>query len=232
MIRFHGFQPHDFHTSVRGSHWRHRRALGGQLRQRLRRMFGHRYQTWGLPGTNTMHIARRRVYRFPPGPDFVRLFISAGPHFLRWGIQMPMGGPGWQRFVQAMQRLPMLTWCLHLFAAHGMELSDLADDRGGVLGGCWRFEKDELIWRQGCAIPRTALAAEIGTMLRQIGDRPRAQLALYIATTPADAISWQEDAIEYVLPGLAALVPLYEWWIEQGRAPSADRVDAQGIDQT
>lgn len=232
MISFYGFQPHDFHTAVRGSHWRHRRALGGQLRLRLRRIFGHRYQTWGLPGANTLHIARRRVYQFPPVSGLPCLFASASPQHLRWGIQFPAQGASWEKFVRALQRPPLLTWCLHQFEAHGMILTDLADDRGGALGGCWRFENGELTWREACTIPRTALTAEIANRLTHITPEPHTVLTLHTATTPEDVIGWGADAVEYLLPGLSALVPLYEWWVQSTDAPSTDVVEDEGIDQT
>ena len=86
MTTFSGFRQEDFSTDVRGTHWRNRRALGGDLRNRLRRIYGQRYQTWGLPGSNTIHVARRSEYTFPPVAAQTVLFISAGTEFLRVGF--------------------------------------------------------------------------------------------------------------------------------------------------
>ncbi len=66
--------------------------LGGDLRNRLRRIYGQRYQTWGLPGSNTIHVARRSEYTFPPVEAQTVLFISAGTEFLRWGFSLPTAG--------------------------------------------------------------------------------------------------------------------------------------------
>lgn len=214
MAHFNGFQPHDFHIAVRGSHWRHRRALGGQLRLRLRRIFGLRYQTWGLPGVNTLHIARRSAYRFPPPSRQPCLFVTATPDQLRWGIQLPAQGPAWQRLTEALQRPPLLTWCLSVLEAHGFMLTDLADNRGGVWGGCWRYEKGELTWREACAIPRSTLPNEIAYRFSHIATNEKTLFAMYSAVAKAEAIAWGEDAAEFLAPSLAALIPLYEWWVQ------------------
>ncbi len=221
MIRFPGFQPHDFQSTVKGSHWRHRGALGGQVRLHLRRIFGRRYQSWGLPGTNMLHIARRKAYRFPPSESVPRLFIQATNEALRWGIALPLQHPSWSDFVQHMQALPMLTYVLYLMEGYGLRLSDLADEKGGVIGGCWHFDKGELTWRQGCVIPRSALPGEIGVALEQIKPRPHTNIALYRQCAADEAIQWRAGAVDYVAPVLAALVPLYEWWVEQTPAPQA-----------
>lgn len=214
MASFRGFQPHDFNTTVRGSHWRHRRALGGQLRIRLRRIFGLRYQTWGLPGVNSVHIARRSTYQFPPHHPQPCLFITATPIELRWGVQLPAQGPVWQRFIELLQHPPFLTWCLFALEAYGFILTDLADARGGVWGGCWRYEKGELTWREACIIPRAALPREIPYRLSQNTPSESTLLSLYAVVSQEDAIGWGEDAVEFLAPSLAALIPLYEWWVQ------------------
>lgn len=211
MSSFTGFQPHDFSTSVRGTHWRHRGALGGDLRKRLRRIYGRRYQTWGLPGANTIQIARRAAYQFPPHQAQTALFIAAAPEYLRWGFSLPTGGSHWSGFLHQLQHnaaaLPLL---LYLLESLGLTLTDITDASGGALGGCWRYENDELIWREACSLPRPALPSDIPFRLDDLAVNEVYPLTLFIEVDPETAMAWGADAANRLAPVLIALVPLYE----------------------
>ena len=103
MTSFDGFQVNDFSTAIRGTQWRNRRALGGDLSLGLRRIYGRRYQTWGLPGSNTLHIARRSEYRFRSNQSQASLFVSLSPEYLRWGFNLPSSGDHGQRLIEGLQ---------------------------------------------------------------------------------------------------------------------------------
>jgi len=217
MAAFSGFQPHDFDTDVSGTHWRHRQALGAGLRRRLRWIFGQRYQTWGQPGVNLLHIARRAVYTFPGHRPQPCLFVQAGPEQLGWGLAIPAGDdPGWPLFLARLdaggETLPHL---LYLLRVYGLTLTDLSGANGGTLGGCWRYEGDELVWQEACSLSRPALPPDISYRLADSAGV--AVLSLYAAATPAAAIAWGEQAAAQVLPVLIALIPFYELCVTLGK---------------
>ncbi|RME80980.1 MAG: hypothetical protein D6775_14805 [Caldilineae bacterium] len=211
MPAFSGFHAHDFGTQVRGTHWRHRGALGGQICKALRRWYGDRYQSWGVPGSNLLHIARRVHYRFPPDGLHMALFVAASPSALRWGAWLPCRGPHWQAFCRRLEHdavtVPLLLYLLHAF---DLTLTDLSDERGGALGGCWRYEGGELTWREACSLPRPALPEEIGFRLADLGSHDDASLSLYAQVMPQTALAWGDGTARQLLAVLAALVPFYE----------------------
>jgi len=211
MDSFIGFQEKDFSTTVRGTHWRHRRALGGELRRGLRQVFGRHYETWGVPGVNCIHIARRAEYKFPPISTQAHLFVSAQPTALQWGLKIPAGGEHWQRFRFRLNHDPAaLTSVVHLLSVYPLTLTDMASSLGGALGGCWRFEKGILTWREACTLPSASILNDIPFRISDLPADAPVELALYTETTPEKAIAWGEDAPERLLPILLALIPLYE----------------------
>ena len=211
MAAFQGFQDKDFRVSVRGTHWRHRRALGGALRKGLRQVFGKHYETWGVPGSNTLHIARRSAYRFPPRGNQAHLFVTASPTELRWGLSIPGGGDHWQRFRYRLNHDPAtLATLIHLLSVYPLTLTDITTNLGGALGGCWRFENNELTWLEACTLPSASILNDIPFRLAALPDDTSVHLALYTTTSPEKAIAWRESAPDRLLPILLALVPLYE----------------------
>lgn len=212
MTHFGGFQAHDFDTAVRGTHWRHRKALGADLRLQLRRIYGRRYQTWGLPGANVLHIARRAAYHFPPKNAPACLFVSAGEEHLRWGLQFAVESEPWRGFVGRLQQdsetLPHL---LYLLSAHGLQLGDPEHNDGGMLGGCWQYEKGELTWREAGFLARPVLAHDIPYRLEELTERGTlAALSLFAQIEPEEAMLWGPTAADHLIPALSALIPLYE----------------------
>jgi len=210
MTTFSGFRQENFSTDVRGTHWRNRRALGGELRNRLRRIYGQRYQTWGLPGSNTIHIARRSEYSFPPVTTQTVLFISAGPEFLRWGFSLPAGGSHWLKFRSSLHEGVAMPLLLSLMHAHRLTFTDLSDAFGGVLGGCWRFEQRELVWREACSLPRPAVPYDIVYRLDDLPHDKVSALSLFVEVDASTALSWENESVHHLLPLISDLIPLYE----------------------
>ena len=211
MHSFAGFQEKDFTDAVRGTHWRHRRALGGGLRRGLRQVYGRHYETWGTPGKNSIHIARRAEYRFPPTKTQAHLFVWARPTALSWGLLIPSGGVHWQRFKFRLNHDPAtLTMLVHLLSVYPLTLTDTASSLGGALGGCWRFEKSILTWREACTLPSASILNDIPFRIADLPDQSGVNLALTMEVTPEKAIAWGETAAERLLPILLALIPLYE----------------------
>ena len=210
MTSFSGFRQEDFSIDVRGTHWRNRRTLGGELRIRLRRIYGRRYQTWGLPGSNTIHIARRAAYKFSSSKPQAVLFISASPDLLRWGFSLPSVGSHWLNFRASLQHGVAMPLLLSLLHTHRLTFTDASDSVGGILGGCWRFEQRELVWREACSLSRPAVPYD---MIYRLDDLPldsERPLSLFVDVDPATAISWEDNAIDHLAPLLADLIPLYE----------------------
>lgn len=212
MKHFSGFQAHDFDTAVRGTHWRNRRALGADLRLGLRRIYGRRYQTWGLPGSNVMHIARRAVYTFPPHTTPTCLFVGAGEEHLRWGMQFAVESEQWRGFVGRLQQdsetLPHL---LYLLNAHGLQLGDPDHSDGGFLGGSWQYEQGELTWREGGFLTRPVLPHDIPYRLEELTEGGTlTTLSLFTQAEPSEAMLWGPTTADHLLPALSALIPLYE----------------------
>ncbi len=211
MAAFPGFRDIDFNTMVRGTHWRHRRALGGELRKGLRKVYGRHYETWGIPGVNALHIARRAVYQFPPKRPQAHLFVSAQPTTLQWGLLIPGGGDHWRRFRFRLNHDPAaLTMLVHLLSVYPLTLTDVQSSLGGALGGCWRFEQDELTWMEACTLPSASILNDIPFRIAALANDSAVKLALYTETSPEKAIAWGASASERLLPILLALVPLYE----------------------
>lgn len=210
MTAFSGFRQEDFCTDVRGTYWRNRRALGGDLRKSLRRIYGQRYQTWGLPGSNTIHIARRSAYTFPPTTAQTVLFISAGPEFLRWGFSLPTTGSHWLKFRSSLYNGMAMPLLLSLMHAHRLTFTDISDVFGGILGGCWRFEQRELVWREACALPRPAAPHDIIYRLDDLPLEEGSSLSLFVEVDANTALSWDKKSIDRLLPLLSDLIPLYE----------------------
>lgn len=210
MTPFSGFRQEDFSTDVRGTHWRNRRALGGDLRILLRRIYGRRYQTWGLPGSNAIHIARRAAYTFPPSKAQAVLFICAGPNYLRWGFSLPTMGSHWSNFRASLQHGVAMPLLLSLLHTHRLTFTDTTDAVGGVLGGCWRFEQKELVWREACSLSRPAVPHDIIYRLDDLPPDSARALSLFVEVDPATAISWKNKTLEYLAPLLVNLIPLYE----------------------
>ena len=211
MATFAGFRDTDFSTAVRGTHWRHRRALGGALRRGLRQVYGRHYETWGTPGSNCIHIARRAEYHFPPKHTQAHLFVTAHPASLQWGLVLPASGPHWDRFRFRLDHDPATqAMIVHLLSVYPLTLTDITSSFGGALGGCWRFEHDELTWMEACTIPSASMLSDIPFRISELPNRADVTLALYAETTPAKAIAWGDDAAQRLLPILLALIPLYE----------------------
>ena len=211
MASFIGFRERDFNTTVRGTHWRHRRALGGELRRGLRKVFGRHYETWGVPGSNSIHIARRAQYQFPPRRPQAHLFVAAHPTTLQWGLMIPAGGEHWDRFRFRLNYDPAaLTTLVHLLSVYPLTLTDISTSLGGALGGCWRFEKETLTWMEACTLPSASILNDIPFRISELPADAPVTLALYTETTPEQAIRWGETAAERLLPILLALIPLYE----------------------
>jgi hypothetical protein len=211
MSFFIGFQEKDFNTAVRGTHWRHRRALGGELRRGLRQVYGRHYETWGAPGTNCIHIARRAEYRFPPTNTQSYLFVSARPASLQWGLMIPSGGEHWDRFRFRLNHDPaVLTMIVHLLSVYPLTLTDMTTSLGGALGGCWRFERETLTWREACTLPSASILNDIPFRISELATDASVKLALFSEVTSEKAIRWGETAAERLLPILLALIPLYE----------------------
>ncbi len=211
MDTFTGFREKDFKTAVRGTHWRHRRALGGEIRRGLRRVYGRHYETWGVPGSNSIHIARRAEYRFPPNNIQTHLFITARPTALQWGLRIPAGGDHWHRFHFRLAHDPaMLAMMVHLLSVYPLTLTDMTSSLGGELGGCWRFEKDTLTWREACTLPSASILNDIPFRISELASSNDVQLALYTEVSPQKAIRWGNAAADRLLPILLALIPLYE----------------------
>ena len=214
MASFHGFQQRDFSTDVRGTHWRNRQALGRELRVRLRRIFGRRYQTWGWPGSNTMHIARRAAYQFAAARPQAALFVMASTDFLRWGLALPLSGSHWLNFRASLQHGAAMPILLQVMQAHRLTFTDVSDPTGGALGGCWRFERGELVWREACSLPRPAVPHDILYRLDDLPADERRSLHLFCEVDAATALGWESKAAERLLPLLSALIPLYEICID------------------
>jgi hypothetical protein len=211
MPAFTGFRETDFSTNVRGTHWRHRRALGSDLRRGLRGVFGNAYETWGAPGANLMHIARPDAYRFPPRQPQAHLFVSASPEGLRWGWRLPTAGRHWQRFRARLKGDPaLLTLLGYLLYAYPLTLTEMSTNLGGALGGCWRVEEAELIWFEARTLPSPVILQDIPFRILDLPARGDRMLALYAETGPANAVAWGKHAADRLLPILLALVPLYE----------------------
>ncbi len=211
MDSFTGFQEKDFGTDVRGTHWRHRRALGGALRRGLRQVFGRHYETWGMPGVNSIHIARRAHYAFRARRAQAYLFVRALPTTLQWGLMIPAGGEHWRRFRFRLNHDPAtLTTLVHLLSVYPLVFSDVRDSLGGALGGCWRFEQNILTWREACTLPSASILNDIPFRISQLPEDESVLLGIYTETTPAKAIAWDDDAAQRLLPILLALIPLYE----------------------
>jgi hypothetical protein len=210
MDSFTGFREKDFNTAVRGTHWRHRRALGGELRQGLRSVYGRHYETWGVPGANSIHIARRAEYQFPPSGVHAHLFVTARPTALQWGLLIPAGGEHWDRFrFRLSHDHAVLTMIVYLLSVYPLTLTDISGSLGGALGGCWRFEKETLTWMEACTLPSASILNDIPFRITEItsGD---VRLALYTEVPAKKAVKWGESAGERLLPILLALIPLYE----------------------
>ncbi|NUQ38989.1 MAG: hypothetical protein HUU23_14585 [Caldilineales bacterium] len=218
MASFGGFQAHDFDTDVSGTHWRHRQALAADLRRRLRCIFGQRYQSWGQPGVNLLHIARRAVYTFPSHRPQPCLFVQAGPQHLWWGLSLPAGDDlAWAGLLARLDTGgEALSQLLYLLRVYALTLTDRSGATGGALGGCWRYEGDELMWQEACSLSRPALPPDIP--FRLADSAGMSELSLYAAATPDTAIGWGAQAAERLLPVLIALVPLYERCVALGRA--------------
>ena len=211
MVSFTGFREKDFSTAVRGTHWRHRKALGGELRQGLRRIYGRHYETWGVPGSNCIHIARRAAYHFPPTGSQAHLFVAARPSSLQWGLMIPAGGEHWDRFRFRLTYDPaVLTMIVYLLSVYPLTFTDITTSLGGALGGCWRYEKDTLTWMEACTLPSASILNDIPFRISELTSHAAITLALYAEVTPEKAIHWGETAAERLLPILLALVPLYE----------------------
>jgi len=210
MTTFSGFRQKDFSTDVRGTYWRSRRALGGDLRNRLRRIYGRRYQTWGLPGSNTLHIARRSEYTFPPTTAQTVLFISAGPEFLRWGFSLPTTGSHWLKFRSSLREGVAMPLLLSLLHAHRLTFTDISDAFGGILGGCWRFQQGELVWREACSLPRPAVPHDIIYRLDDLPPDSESPLSLFVEADASTALAWERKTVDHLLPLLSDLIPLYE----------------------
>lgn len=211
MDSFSGFRENDFNTAVRGTHWRHRRALGGDLRRGLRSVYGRHYETWGVPGSNCIHIARRAQYQFPPRRPQAHLFVAAHPTSLQWGLKIPAGGEHWDRFRFRLTYDPAaLTTIVHLLSVYPLTLTDLSTSLGGALGGCWRFEKGILTWMEACTLPSASILNDIPFRISELPADAPAALAMYTEVTSEKALLWGQTAAERLLPILLALIPLYE----------------------
>ncbi len=211
MPAFTGFRELDFSINVRGTHWRHRRALGGELRKGLRKIYGRHYETWGAPGVNCLHIARRAVYQFPPRRAQAHLFVAAQPTVLRWGLRIQGDSEHWRRFRFRLEHDPAaLTMIVHLLSVYPLTLTDLTSNLGGALGGCWRFEHDELTWMEACTLPSASILNDIPFRIASIPEDVAVDLAFYAEVAPEKAVAWGDAAAERLLPILLALVPLYE----------------------
>ncbi len=211
MDSFTGFREKDFSIAVRGTHWRHRRALGGELRRGLRKVYGRHYETWGVPGGNSIHIARRAEYQFPPKRPQAHLFVSASPSALQWGLLIHGSGEHWDRFRFRLTYDPaVLAMIVHLLSVYPLTLTDMTTSLGGALGGCWRFEKDALTWREACTLPSASILNDIPFRISELPADGSVQLALFTEVAPEKAIRWGETAAERLLPILLALIPLYE----------------------
>ncbi|RUA17398.1 MAG: hypothetical protein DSY55_02240 [Clostridia bacterium] len=211
MSAFSGFRERDFNTTVRGTHWRHRRALGGALRRGLRKVYGRHYETWGVPGVNCIHIARRAEYHFPPSHSQAYLYVAATPAALSWGLRLHGGGVHWDRFRFRLSHDPAaLAMMIHLLSVYPLTLTDTASSLGGALGGCWRFEHDELTWLEACTIPSASILSDIPFRIAEMPGGAAVTLSLFTQTTPEAAMAWGETAAERLLPILLSLIPLYE----------------------
>ncbi len=211
MPAFAGFQESDFRTHTRGVYWRHRRALGGELRKGLRQIYGRHYETWGVPGSNCMHIARRGAYRYPPRRDQAHLFVAASPQGLRWGLHVPGPGEHWQRFCSRLEHDPAaLTTLIYLLSLYPLTLTDAGSEEGGVLGGCWRFEQDQLTWLEACTLPSASILNDIPFRLTSLPQDQPINLILYTQAPKEKVLAWGSSVAERLLPILLALVPLYE----------------------
>ncbi len=208
---FNDFERADFSSATRGTHWRHRRALGGELRKQLRRVYGRRYQTWGMPGANSIHVARRAAYQFPPHHPQAHLFVNAAPGTLRWGLQIPLEGDHWQHFLHRIQQetvaLPIL---LYLLNAYDLTFTDRSDAAGGILRGSWRYEQGELIWWEARSLPRPALPTDIPFRLSELARAENHQLSLFTDASADAVVGWDAAASTHIMPALLGLIPLYE----------------------
>ncbi|HID34884.1 MAG TPA: hypothetical protein EYP25_10045 [Anaerolineae bacterium] len=215
MPAFTGFRELDFRTNVRGTHWRHRRALGGELRKGLRAIYGRHYETWGAPGVNCIHIARRAAYRFPPDRPQAFLFVAAQPSALRWGLRIQGDSDHWRRFRFRLEHDPAtLTMIVHLLSVYPLTLTDLTSSLGGALGGCWRFENDELTWLEACTLPSASILNDIPFRIASLPENAAVDLALYTEIPTRKAVAWGKTAAERLLPILLALIPLYEMCVD------------------
>ncbi len=211
MASFTGFREKDFTTAVRGTHWRHRQALGGELRQGLRQIYGRHYETWGVPGVNCIHIARRAAYQFPPRGSQAHLFVAARPSSLQWGLMIPAGGEHWDRFRFRLTYDPaVLTMIVYLLSIYPLTFTDITTSLGGALGGCWRYEKETLTWLEACTLPSASILNDIPFRISELPSHTEISLALFTEVPSQKAIRWGETAADRLLPILLALVPLYE----------------------
>ncbi len=109
--------------------------------------------------------------------------------------------------------MPLLLSLMH---AHRLTFTDISDAFGGVLGGCWRFEQRELVWREACFLPRPAVPHDIAYRLDDLPHESVSSISLFVEVDVDTALSWEEKSVDRLLPLLSDLIPLYELCVSDG----------------
>ena len=84
------------------------------------------------------------------------------------------------------------------------------------LGGCWRFEQGELVWREACSLPRPAVPHDITYRLGDLPLDSDSSLSLFVEVDADTALAWEEKSVDRLLPLLSDLIPLYEMCVSDG----------------
>lgn len=224
MASFRGFTSDDF-EHLRGSHWRNRNAIGGQLAATLRHQTGRAFRSWGVSRRLELHLAVEHAYRFDSAWHYAKLFIYTHSD-LAMGFTIEPPGKDtptrdqyqhWHQFQKRLQQNPaMRAALLSPMANHGLHLTNFykQDTDGGVLQGIYAFRANRLhFWH-----PEVNRWSEtrVDTLIHQIASiapEHADHLHLYSQIPQKTAVEMGVLIMDPIMKIIRSVIPLYEMTI-------------------
>ena len=218
MPSFDGFRYDDFET-LDGSSWRGRDALGGVLARALRPAIGPDCQSWGVRRRVELHIARKSLYDFEDPIPVAKLFVYTYDD-LAFGFYVEASAKRehddhylhWRNFRDRIQETSALRDALtHAVTKHDLGITDYyhRHDRKSPLGrfrsskGMLQFAPRETDnWRDSSV-------SELADAVAALSGDEWVNLHIYASIGKEAAIEMGKDVVDFILPVLDDLVPVY-----------------------
>ena len=220
MGKFEGFKPADF-AGLKGTTWRGKDALGGELAGLLRKELGNDCRSWGVRRRAELHIARDSAYDFNdpfPRPKLFVYTLNDERDELAFGYYVEGGNrkgkpPVSFHAVEAFQdAMGGSTEVLKSAAAiRELYVADYYNESNskGALGWTFKIAPNRIEMTNRADSTSLASLQNVVGAIRGLGRSPYVDLHIFSRIPAKEAIAMRERVVGAIVETLVALAPLY-----------------------